>query len=67
VLADAAGERQRIDATHDGGVRTDVFTDAVRVEPDGQATGLVAGGGALLDCSRMSADPVRPFSPGALD
>ena len=54
VFADAAGERDRVDAAHDGGVGADVFANAMRVEADGQPAAFIAFAGAPLDVAHVA-------------
>ena len=53
VLADTAGEGDRIDSAHDGGICPDVLADAMRVDADGEAAALVARGCASFDIAQV--------------
>ncbi len=53
VLSDAAGERDRIDAAHHGGIRADVFSDPMRIKRDREAARLVSLRRPLLDLAHI--------------
>ena len=60
VLADSAGERDRIDAAHDRRIGADVLAHAMRIDRDREHDTLVATGRATLDLAHV----VRAGEPG---